>query len=191
MTPFELSEYLAFRQELIKKWDDIVSSIPEPALVGQYLEGDANKKPRPAFLDVLTALEHRADEWDLSGIIKQFSERITTGGQPTEYYAILAELAKLKRNELREYKTRFRLAMEKCSSSTFVMPYRMATPRTGCGFVFIPLTKDTTEVRKQGLMNLTLACKYDLKLPKCVGASFYPEEDGWFSVEWCYMVRLR
>ena len=36
-------------------------------------------------------------------------------------------------------------------------------------------------------MNLTLACKYDLKLPKCVGASFYPEEDGWFSVEWCYM----
>ena len=36
-------------------------------------------------------------------------------------------------------------------------------------------------------MNLTLACKYDLKLPKCVGASFYPEDGGWFSVEWCYM----
>ena len=142
LTPFELSEYLTFRQELILKWGDAVSSIPEPALVGQYLEGDANKKPSSAFLDVLAVLEHRADEWDMSGIIKQFPERITTDGHPTEYYAILVELAKLKRNDLREYKIRFRLAMEKCSSGTFAIPYRMAIPRTNCGFVFIPLTKE-------------------------------------------------
>ena len=187
LTPFELSEYLAFRQELIEKWDDAVSSVPEPALVGQYLEGDANKKPNLELLDVLTALEHRADEWDMSGIIKQFAERMTIDRHFTEYYAILKELAKLKRNELREYKTRFRLSMEKCRSGGFTLPYRMASPRTNCGFVFIPLTEDVVEVRKQGLMNLTLACKYDLKLPKCVGASFYPEDGGWFSVEWCYM----
>lgn len=187
LTPFELSEYLAFRQYLIEKWDDAVSSVPEPALVGQYLAGDSDRKPDPAFMDVLTALEHRADEWDMSGLIKRFAERMTTDGHATEYYAILKELAKLKRNELSLFKTRFRLSMEKCRAGKFVLPYRMAIPRTDCGFVFIPLTEDVVEVRKQGLMNLTLACKYDLKLPKCVGASFYPEERGWYSVEWCYM----
>ena len=187
LTPFELSAYLAFRQKLIEKWGDALSPVPEPALVGQYLEGDADRKPDPTFMDVLTSLEHRADEWDMSGIIKQFAERVTTDGHGTEYYAILKELAKLKRNELREFKTRFRLSMEKCRVGEFAMPYRMAIPRTNCGFVFIPLTEDAVAVRKQGLMNLTLACKYDLKVPKCVGASFCPEEGGWFSVEWCYM----
>ena len=186
LTPFELSEYLAFRQELIEKWGDAVSPVPEPALVGQYLEGDADRKPDRAYLDVLTALEHRADEWDMSGIIKQFAERVTTDGHATEYYAIVKELAKLKRNELREVKTRFRLSMEQCRSGEFALPCRMASPRTDCGFVFIPLTEDVVEVRRRGLMNLTLACKYDLKVPKCVGASFCPEDGGWYSVEWCY-----
>ena len=187
LTPFELCEYLAFRQELIEIWDNVVSLVPEPALVGQFLEGDASKKPSPAFLDVLIALEHCTDEWDLSGIIKKFPERITRNGHPTEYYPIVTELAKLKRNELRKYKKRFCLSMDKCDSDTLAIPYRMATPRTQCGFVFVPLTRELVEFRKQGLMNLTLVCKYDLKLSKCVGASFYPEEDGWFSVEWCYM----
>ena len=187
LTPFELFEYLAFRQELIEKWGDAVSSVPEPALVGQYLEGDVDTKPDPAFMDVLRALEHRADEWDMSGIIKKFAERITTDGPTTEYYAILKELAKLKRNELREFKTRFSLSMEKCRSGEFALPYRMASPRTGCGFVFMPLTEDAVEVRKRALMSLTLTCKYDLKLSKCVGASFCPEDGGWYSVEWCYI----
>ena len=187
LTPFELFEYLAFRQELIEKWGDAVSPVPERAFVGQYLEGDADTKPNRAFMDVLRALEHRADEWDMSGIIKQFAERITTDGPATEYYAILKELAKLKRNELREFKARFRLSMEQCRSSEFALPYRMASPRTDCGFVFIPLTEDVVEVRQRGLMNLTLACKYDLKISKCVGASFCPEDGGWYSVEWCYI----
>ena len=187
LTPFELSEYLAFRQELIEKWGDAVSPVPEPALVGQYLEGNADRKPDPAFVDVLKALEHRADEWDMSGIIKQFAERVTTDGPATEYYAILKELAKLKRNELRVFKTRFRLSMEKCRLGEFALPYRMASPRTDCGFVFIPLTEDVVEVRQRGLMNLTLACKYDLKVQKCVGASFAPENGGLYSVEWCYI----
>ena len=187
LTPFELSEYLAFRQELIEKWGDAVSPVPEPALVGQYLKGDADTKPGPAFVDVLAALEHRANKWDMSGIIKQFAERVTTDGPATEYYAILKELAKLKRNELREFKTRFRLSMEKCRSGEYALPYRMASPRTDCGFVFIPLTQDVVEVRQRGLMNLTLACKYDLKVPKCVGVSFCPEDGGWYSVEWCYI----
>ena len=60
----------------------------------------------------------------------------------------------------------------------------MATPRTDCGFVFIPLTEQLAAVRETALKNLTLACKYDLKVSKCVGATFSPDEGGWFSVEW-------
>ncbi len=187
LTPFELVEYLAFRQELIEKWGDAVSPVPEPALVGQYLEGDAHTKPDPAFTDVLTALDDHSDEWDMSEIIKQFAERVTTDRHDTDYYAILMELAKLKRNELREFKSRFRLSMEKSRLGEIAMPYRMASPRTDCGFVFIPLTEDLVEFRKRGLMNLTIACKYDLKVPKCVGAAFCAEEGGWYSVEWCYL----
>ncbi|MCI0564160.1 MAG: hypothetical protein MN733_37270, partial [Nitrososphaera sp.] len=187
LTPPELSEYLSFREELIEKWDDAVNSVPEPALVGQYLCGDADTSPNSAFLEYLSALEHRIDEWDMSGIIKQFPDRVTTDNETTDYYSIVAELAKLKRNELREFKKRFQLTMEKCRSNEFVQPYRFACPRTDCGFVFIPLEREFLDHRQQGLQNLTYACKYDLKLPKCIGVSFAPEKDGWYSVEWCYM----
>ena len=55
----------------------------------------------------------------LRQFIKQFPKRVTTDGPATEYYAILKELGKLKRNELRVFKTRFRLSMEKCRSGEF------------------------------------------------------------------------
>lgn len=85
------------------------------------------------------------------------------------------------------FKTRFKLSMDKAKINQFTLPYRIALPRTNCGFVFIPLTSDFLERRQQFLQNLTYAHKYDQKLPKCIGVSFDLEEDGWYSVEWCYM----
>jgi hypothetical protein len=187
LTPPELSEYLSFREELIDKWEGEIKLLPEPALVGQYLAGDADSPPSMAFIQYLSALEHNIDEWDMSGIIKQFPDRVTTDNQATDYYSIVTEIAKLKRNELREFKQRFQLSMQKCRANEFVRPYRMASPRTKCGFVFIPLQKAVVQHRLHGLKNLTYACKYDLKLHKCLGMSFAPEEGGWYSVEWCYM----
>lgn len=187
LTPFELSEYLEFREELIEKWDSVISSVPEPALMGQFLTGNINQRPNERFIDVLESLEHRAEEWDISNLIKLFPDRVTTNGRPTDYYAIISELAKLKRNELREFKNRFQLSMNKCRSGEFIRPYRMSSPRTQCAFVFIPLAKEFISNRRQGLINLTFACKYDLKVPKCVGVSFAPDEDAWYSFEWCYI----
>ena len=123
----------------------------------------------------------------MSGVISKFPDRVTTGNEPTDYYQIVSEIAKLKRNELREFKKRFQLSMEKSRKNEFAQPYRMAIPRTGCGFVFIPLGAEFVPHRKQGLLNITHACKYDLKLDKCLGISFAPEPDDWFSVEWCYI----
>ncbi len=187
LTPPELSEYLYFREELIGKWDISVNIVPEPALVGQYLCGNTNISPSINFLDYLAALEHRIDEWDISGIIKNFPDRVTTDNESTDYYGIVTELAKLKRNELREFKKRFQLSMDKCRANKFAQPYRFACPRSDCGFVFIPIEKEFLHHRQQGLQNFTYGCKYDLKRSKCIGVSFAPEEGGWYSVEWCFI----
>ncbi len=187
LTPSELSEYLSFREELFERWGTDVESVSEPALIGHYLCGDIESAPSEDFVDYLVTLKHNAEEWDMSGVIKTFQDRITTDNDPADYYNIIAEIAKLKRNELRQFKKRFLLSVEKCRAGEFALPFRMAAPRTGCAFVFIPLEGDFIEHRRDGLLNLTHACKYDLKVDKCVGVSFAPEEDGWYSVEWCYL----
>jgi len=187
LTPSELSEYLDFREELINRWGTDCESVPEQALVGQYLDGNSESPPSIDYLEHLNSLSARADEWDMSGIIKNFPDRITTDNQPTEYYSIVAEMAKLKRNELRHFKLRFQLAMEKSREGKFALPYRMASLRTGCAFVFIPLDSEMAAQRQQGLVNLTIGCKYDLKMNKCIGVSFAPEDGGWYIVEWCFL----
>jgi hypothetical protein len=187
LTPAEVADYLTFRETLVSKWEEDTLNLPEQALVGQYLSGDSEHRPNLHFIEYLRLLEHKAEEWDLSGIISIFLDRITTGNPPADYYYIVREIAKLKRNELREFKTRFKLSMDKAKINEFTLPYRIALPRTSCGFVFIPLTHDFLERRQQFLQNLTYAHKYDQKLPKCIGVSFAPEEDGWYSVEWCYI----
>jgi len=187
LTPGEVVEYLGFREELIDRWETAILAVPEPALVGQYLHGDSEVRPSMDFVDHLKQLEHRSQEWDISGIIEKFPDRVTTDNTPTDYYPIVRELALLKRNELREFKQRFQLSLEKARADTFTRPYRIAVPRTDCGFVFLPTTKEMLPHRRAGLMNFTLAHKYDQRLPKCIGVSIADDVDGWFTAEWCYM----
>jgi len=49
------------------------------------------------------------------------------------------------------------------------------------------VTKDLLENRRNGLQNLTLAHKYELKLPKCIGVSIADDVEGWFTAEWIYV----
>ena len=187
ITPAEVADYLSFRETMIDRWESRISAVPELALVGQYLNGDADVPPSVEFIEYLQRLDHRADEWDMSGIISKFPDRVTTDNEPTDYYTIIREFALLKRNELREVKLRFQLSVEKAHADEFVVPYRIASPRTNCGFVFIPVTKDMLPYRRTELQNLTIAHKYELRLPKCIGVSIADEVDGWFTAEWCYI----
>lgn len=187
LTPAEVADYLNFREELIDRWEPEIAAVPELALVGQYLKGDISVPPSIEFIKYLQHIDHQADEWDMSGIISKFMDKVTTDNKPTDYYSIVREIALLKRNELREFKKRFQLSIEKTRSNEFVRPYRLAIPRTNCGFVFIPMTKDTLPHRRNGLQNFTLAHKYELKLPKCIGVSIADDSDGWFTAEWCYV----
>ena len=187
LTPAEVAEYLSFREQLIDRWEIDVIAVPELALVGQYILGDINARPSIEHIEYLQQLEHRSEEWDMSGVIAKFPDRVTTDNAPTDYYPIVRELALLKRNELREFKKRFQLSVQKTREDVFVRPYRMAVPRTECGFVFIPVTREFLQHRRVGLQNFTLAHKYEQRLPRCIGLSIADDENGWFTVEWCYI----
>jgi hypothetical protein len=187
LTPAEFMDYLDYRAALITRWPQDVAEVPEAVLVGHYLHSDLDERPDAKQLGYLDALTHETEKWDMSGIIIVFADRLTSGGGTTDYYPILSAIAELKRNELADFKKRYSLALEKAKANEFVQPYRMAIPRTGCGFIFIPLITEFIPQRRVGLQNLTMAHKYDQKLPRCVGVSFAPDADGWYLVEWCYL----
>jgi hypothetical protein len=186
LTPAEVVDYLAFRERAINQYENEVAAIPEEALVGQYLSGAQNTAPSAKFVEHVRLLDHRAHEWDMSGIISKFGDRAKPETE-TQYYSIVRELALLKRGELREFKSRFQLALGNARANVFARPYRMAIPRTGCGFVFVPLTKETIPVRTKGLQNFALAHKYEVKLSKCVGVSIADDVEGYFGAEWLYL----
>jgi hypothetical protein len=187
LTPAEFADYLEFREALIDNWEPNLAGLPEQSIVGQYLSGKLDDQPSFEFVKYLEAIEHKADEWDMSGIISNFPERTTSTNHPTDYYHIVREISLLKRSGLREFKLRYKFSIENAKANKFVKPYRMTSLQTNCGFVFIPISKEFISNRQSALINLTHALKYDQKLPKCIGVSITHEKEGWFFVEWCFI----
>jgi hypothetical protein len=194
-TPAEIAEYLAFRQAISQKHQGKVNLLPEQALVGQFLYGTLDTEPDRSFTKYLQLLLPAQHEFDMSHILARFGDRIVKTinissaqgfAEEYRYYQVLKELAKLNRNELREVKTRFDLCIKKCKANEFAPPYRITVPRTGCGFVFIVITKDRATTTVNALQNFTYAHKYDHKLNKCIGISF--ANDGeYYDVGWCLL----
>lgn len=88
------------------------------------------------------------------------------------------ELAKLARNELKEFKYRLQLSIDKVRANEFTKPYRIYLPRTDCAFVFIPLQKHSTMHWKTALHNFTMAHKFDSKAKKGIGLVVFNGEAG-------------
>lgn len=191
ITPAEIDEYLGFRENICSKYEVEVNVIPEESLTGQFLYGDLQAKPQEEFVDYLTYLNQNINNFNFSHILHNFEkriERIVIGDEANNYYRILKELAKLKRTELREFKLRFDLCIEKCKKNEFyVKPYRFSSPRTGCGFVFIVVPPELAQSSWKALQNYTYAHKYDQKLNKCIGVSFFRDGE-YFDVGWCYII---
>jgi hypothetical protein len=189
VTPAEVSEYLAYREKLAEMWGSALEEVDEPVLVGHYLRNLPNEKPGTRFLKFLAELQQQdKDEWDISRIITLFPERRNTPEiSPTDYYKIIKELAKVYRTDLRCFKQRFRLSMENSRKNESVKPYRFVAS-TGCGFIFIPLTKKEIPDRGKTLEAFTYLHKYDMHLDRCIGLTFAAEEGtGWYDVQWCLM----
>ncbi len=186
VTPTEIHHYLSYREELINRWEKETANIPEYSLLGHFLYGDLSAEPSIECSKYLMALKNNRLEWDITNIARIFADRITVTRNPQDYYEIITELAKLNRTDLKFFKERFELAKDKAIKNEFAIPYRMTIPGR-MGFVFIAITQNMIDTRSKGLLNLTLAHKYDQKISKCIGLSISPDSKEFFYVEWCYI----
>lgn len=196
ITPAEIAEYFGFREELICRWTDRIEIPSEAALVGQFLvSDDPQKRPDEDYRRAVRSLRENSTEFDFSFVLERFADRIeyvsdlgntTTGDNDREYYAVLAEFAKLNRTALREVKTRMLLSLEAAKNNEFQAPYRVSIPSTGCGFLFIPMNKDMIPTRTTGHQNLAYGSKYEQQLERQISASFAFDE-GDYLIEWMYL----
>jgi hypothetical protein len=196
ITPAEISEYLRFRESIIIRRPIASERLPEQALVGQYVYGDASSEPRLEFMQYLTELEQQREHFDFFHILDRIHDKINSSEDPYDYYRILIELAKLKRNELKEVKLRFDLCVKNCEQEKWSLPHRVICPRSSCGFVFVTVPPEWKGKELTALQNYTFANKYEHKLQKSVGVSVAKEGEyfilSWFFIEgdWKYEPEL-
>ncbi|WP_159520743.1 hypothetical protein [Sunxiuqinia indica] len=187
ITPYEIGEYLDFRERLFIKHENELDNLPEQYVLGHYLETLDTSMLNSRYVENLKNLVHDEDEFDISFIIENFKGKIRIQPNSLDYYAIIKELAKLNRADLREFKKRFLLAIEKSKEQDFTLPYRITSLNSKCGFVFVPLEYERREFWQNAIINLTEAHKYDQKLDKCVGMIVYQHPtEKYFDVNWCY-----
>lgn len=188
ITPTELDEYLKFRERIFLKHKAVISNLPEQYVLGHFLNTDDECVLDPKYIEALNNVNQNTVSWDMSGIINSFTKdlRMPDGSKPDDYYAIIKQIAKLKRFEVKGFKERFIRMIDEASKSKLMMPYRYTIPRTGCGFVFIPLTKERTKQWKNALVNFTAIYQYKRKLKKCLGVCASKEGD-YFDINWTYI----
>lgn len=188
ITPSEVAEYLLFRENLYEKHEQELNSLPEQYILGHFLESTDTENINLSYLENLQTLERNESEFDISFIAELFQNRIMKIGIDEEYYFFIKEIAKLDRAELKEFKLRFKLSLEKAESQNFSIPYRMTSIRTNCGFVFIPLEYNKSSVWQNALLNLTKAHKYEQKTNKCIGMIVcHNSKEKLYDINWSYI----
>jgi hypothetical protein len=183
-TPAEIFDYLAFRECIVTQYPEETRRVPEISLAGQFCADEHGACPDHSYSEVITLLDQDYESWDMSGLLHVFRERLTAPSDVLQYHRILCELANLRRSELKEFKKRFELAREDARKGN-ITPFRMAVPRTGCGFVFVPMPSRWRAQMNTALQNFTYAHKYELKLSRCVGVAVSPLEGQWYDAAWC------
>lgn len=187
ITPFEIREYLGFRERLFINHEKVLNYLPEQYVLGHYLETLDTTEINLKYVENLKNLVHNESEFDISFIIENFKGKIRINPDSIDYYAIIKELAKLNRADLREFKKRFILAIDKSKEQDFTLPYRITSLNSKCGFVFVPFEFERREFWQNAIINLTEAHKYDQKLDKCVGMIVYQHPtEKYFDINWCY-----
>jgi hypothetical protein len=187
-TPAELVDYFEFRRDLLLDWDPASAAVSESALIGQYLMEDYSSAPDPRFESAAQAhVGARACEF--SFVLDSLAAKIAT--QPNEWadgdcYAILSELAWLGRHDLRALRHQLRSALDAVRSNRFEQPYRIASARTGCGFIVVPVTREFHDRALEALRSLTSASKHELDLERQVGIAMWQESE-FVEVDWAFI----
>lgn len=170
ITPAEIVEYFLFREAIINKWPEV--ALPEEnALIGHYLHGGGDP-PSTDFLKNFDDFINEIESFDLFHMLSLIGDRIDTIQSENDYYAILAEFAKLMRGELAAVKERIEYCLDLIKRDEFNFPTRMLSTRTKCGFLFLPLLKDRFDHKELLLKKYSEMAKYDMKVDKQIGVSF-------------------
>lgn len=107
LTPAEVDEYLVFRKELYENHTLVLNNLPEQYVLAHFLETSDTSKIDVGFVDNLKKADMGIYDFNLSYLIENFDKDIKLVSEETDYYPILAEIAKLNRVELSEFKKRF------------------------------------------------------------------------------------
>jgi len=188
--PEEVVRYLKHREDMLARFPSECAGLPEPALVGNFVGDPLGTVPSIESARHLFSLIDDEEDWNLAPFLRGLHDHVSAAGPADAYYDILIEFAKLPRSAWRVIKERIRLCVEKVQADEFARPYRLAYPDTGCGFVFVPVTRDVSgqadwhEVRRTAVTNFTLAHKYDQKLDKAVGI-LVAQDGEHFDIQWC------
>ncbi|GAC1413428.1 MAG: hypothetical protein NVSMB53_11050 [Gemmatimonadaceae bacterium] len=188
VTPAELLDYFRFRRDILLDWDPPSTAVSESALIGQYLLEDFSSPPDPRF-ERAAASRGGPTACEFSFVLETLAAKIATQDSDyadTDWYDILSELALLGRYELRALKQEFRQALEAVRGNRFELPYRIASTRTGCGFLVVPVTREFHDRAISALRSLSLASKHELDLERQVGIGMWKNSE-FVDVEWIFL----
>jgi hypothetical protein len=188
-TPAELLDYFSFRQEILTAWDPPATGVSEAALIGQYLLEDYASQPDERFAK---AVHSRGTPMacEFSFILESLANTIATQESDyadTDFYEILSELGRLERHELRAIKRQVQLALDAVRAERQELPYRLASARTGCGFLILAVNGEFHDRALEALNSLTRASKYELDLDRQVGIGMW-RGTNFVEIEWIYMI---
>lgn len=186
-TPAEISDYLSYRAAAAGE-NLVANQLPEKALLGNYLSDTGIETLQHADELFVDTLVDNRSQFDISGLLRVYLDRIVSGNDGLQYHLILTELAKLTRAGLKEFRTRLFWAMEKCQSSDRPIPSRFHFPGTDCSFVFVPLSESERSLAVKAAVNYTMLSKYDFRSTRALGLSVTPDPSpGAFQIQWCLL----
>jgi hypothetical protein len=187
ITPAEMVDYFSFRRDLLINWDAAVAAVSEGAFIGQYLSEDWSSAPDQKF-ERAARSRGGPTACEFSFVMDSLASRIAgqhSDQADTDCYEILAEIALLGRYELKALKQQLRLALEAVRANRFELPFRIASGRTGCGFLIVPVTREFHDRAFDALKSLSIASKHELDLPRQVGIGMWRNSE-FVDIEWIF-----
>jgi len=187
LTPSEIFRYLTYRQNRCIAGK--VAGVTERAVLGQWLSGHFDAEPIEDYASVIDRLVPPTTDDDIrfitTGLADSLYTPLTMEGPAPNYYHVLAELAKLNRNEIAAFKARFEQVRAASRRNELERPWRMIAG-SGCGFLFFGIVDDMFNERISALEKFTMASKYELKLKRHVGVAVAARGKQLFA-EWLWM----
>ena len=167
ITPTELDEYLKFRERIYLNDKEKLKPFSEKYILCHFFNTAEDLCIKEEYLDTLSRLVEDTERFDVAFFLNNFFNKMYVEEQKEamDYHTILKEIVSLKRYELLEFKKRFKQIFEDIKYKRFSMPYRFASYRLNCGFVFIPLLDDKVECWQNILQNSMEKFKYKYSTP--------------------------